>query len=154
MTVVGVVLIILVALVVAATLLGGSDAPVLLDLGLFDVSTSAMGVFLIGAATALIFASGLELMRLGMGRSLNRRRELRRARAVVAEHERREQQTADSGATEADTQAEPAPGSETGAQTDRGTDGDGAHKAARGDPTLPGKQVGTDPDVGGGARST
>jgi uncharacterized protein HemY len=123
MTVVGVVLIILAALVGVATLTGGTDSTVLLDLGLFEVSTSVRGVFLIGAATALTFAAGLELLRLGMGRSLARRRELRHARALVAEHERREQMPA--GDTDTDT------GSDT---------------------TLPGRPAGTDPDTGSAAR--
>ncbi|MGH3356970.1 MAG: hypothetical protein ACRDOJ_13815, partial [Nocardioidaceae bacterium] len=84
MTVIGLVLILIAVLVLLAALLGGSDDQAVLDLGIFDVSTSTMGVFLIGAATVLIFVSGLELLRSGLRRSLRRRRELKNARAAVA----------------------------------------------------------------------
>jgi hypothetical protein len=179
MTVVGIVLIILAALVLVATLAGGSDATVSLDLGLFNMSTTGVGVFLIGAATALIFASGLELLRLGLGRSLSRRRELRQARAVMAQHERREhQQAPGAGAgTEPGGTAETGPtGTSTTGTTGTGTTGTGttgtgtgepgtgrteaggpdtepgaggSHRATRRDTSLPGKPVGTDPDTGG-----
>jgi uncharacterized membrane protein YciS (DUF1049 family) len=85
MTVIGVLLMVIAALVVIAVLVGGSGENALLDMGLFDISTSTMGVFLFGAATVLIFASGMELLRSGLRRSLRRRRELKEARAVVAE---------------------------------------------------------------------
>jgi hypothetical protein len=164
MTVVAVVLIILALLVVVAALAGGSDTTVLLDLGLFDVSTSAMGVFLIGVATALIFASGLELLRLGVGRSLARRRELKHARALVAEQGHRERmQGADTGAgggSESIAAAEATSTAVTGtgqpvpdmAGTDDAGGGGGAHRATKGETGLPGRPAGTDPDTGFPAR--
>jgi membrane protein implicated in regulation of membrane protease activity len=148
MTVVAVVLIILAALVVLGAMLGGSGSPVELTLGGIDVSMTATSVFLLGVATALVFASGLELLRVGLGRSLSRRRELQQARAVMAEHERRERMQAqadpDSGTT--DTGTTDTTGTGKGGDTRTGT-GRGAHRAPRGDPTLPGKPAGTDPDT-------
>jgi hypothetical protein len=93
MTVIGVLLILLAVVLLLIGLLAGADTGTTLSLGGVDISMSAMGVFLMGAATVLIFVSGLELFRSGLRRSLRRRRELKEARAVVAEQERRERDT-------------------------------------------------------------
>jgi uncharacterized membrane protein len=114
MTVVGVVLILIAVLVVLGALMGGSASHVEFSLGGIDVSMSATAVFVLGLATALIFASGLELLRLGLGRSLARRRELKRARAVVTgDHQRHEIPQAD--AATAATGTTTADGDEAGA---------------------------------------
>jgi len=93
MTVIGVLLILLAVGLLLVGLFAGSDAGTTLSLGGVDISMSATGVFLMGAATVLIFVSGLELLRSGLRRSLRRRRELKQARAVVAERERRDAET-------------------------------------------------------------
>lgn len=112
MTVVGVLLILVAVLLLVAVLFGGSGQEVTLDLGLFDVTTSTLGVFLIGAATVLVFVSGLELLRSGLRRTIRKRRELKHARAVVAGHDRREPTpapTADSDPTSASGESNPPP---------------------------------------------
>ena len=115
MTVIGVLLILLAAVLLLIGLLAGADASTTLSLGGVDISMSAMGVFLLGAATVLLLAAGLMLQRLGLRRSLSRRRELKEARAVVAERER-------------DTGAAPAAGTAAAAPdtTATGTTGIGA----------------------------
>ena len=108
MTVIGVLLLVIAALLLVAVVAGGSNDPAVLDMGLFDVSTSTMGVFLIGAATVLIFVSGLELLRSGLRRSIARRRELKKARAVLSKEERREQRRHGDGRHQADPGERPA----------------------------------------------
>lgn len=88
MTVIGVLLIVVATLILVMALLGGSGQEVTLALGPLGVSMSSEAVFLLGAATVLILVAGLELLRSGLRRSLRRRRELKQARAVVAEHDR------------------------------------------------------------------
>lgn len=89
MTALGLFLVLLAVLVLLALVLGGDRAPAVLDLGLFDVDTTTMGIFLIGAATVLVFAAGLELLRSGLRRGHERRKELKHARAVVAKQDQR-----------------------------------------------------------------
>jgi hypothetical protein len=91
MIVLGVVLVVLAVAVVLAAVLGGSDTSASLDLGVLQIDTNAMGVFLLGCATVLVLVAGLELIRSGARRGWRRRKELREARAVVAERERQEQ---------------------------------------------------------------
>jgi hypothetical protein len=134
MTVIGVLLILVAVGLLLIGLLAGSDAGTTLSLGGVDISMSAMGVFLMGAATVLIFVSGLELLRSGLRRSLRRRRELREARAVVAERERRDGET---GALHTETETAPAEtASGTGAAaatgTAAGTDAAGTDAAGTG----------------------
>ena len=136
MIVLGVVLVVLAGLMLLAALLGGSDDPAQLDLGLFEISTSTMGVFLIGAATVLIFVSGLELLRSGVRRSVRRRRELKQARAVVADHDRREQP-----AVSEQTSAE-----STSPSTGSGTTGPGTTTTS----TATGSADTSTPDTSGG----
>jgi len=129
MTVIGVLLIIVAAVLLLIGLVAGSDASTTLSLGGVDISMSAMGVFLMGAATVLIFVSGLELLRSGLRRSLRQRRELKEARAVVAERERRDGET---GAQPTATETAPAG---TAAGTTAGTGAattSGAEPAATG----------------------
>jgi hypothetical protein len=121
MTVIGVLLILVAVGLLLIGLLAGSDASTTLSLGGVDISMSAMGVFLMGASTVLIFVSGLELLRSGLRRSLRRRRELKEARAVVAGRERRDGET---GALPTETEREPAGNGAgtTAAGTAAGTD--------------------------------
>lgn len=87
MTALGLILVALAVLVLLAVLFGGANLPTTLDLDVVEVQTTTIGVFLLGCATGLVLLLGLVLMRLGMRRDWRRRRELKRARAVVARQE-------------------------------------------------------------------
>lgn len=75
MLVLGLVLILVSAIVLVAALAGGSNDPATFDLGLFDVQTNTLGVFLLGSATVLLLVMGLELTRSGVRRANRRRKE-------------------------------------------------------------------------------
>jgi len=90
MAIIGALLILLAALFIVLVLVGGSTGVVEISFGAGSLDLTATGIFLLGAATVLIFVSGLELLRIGLRRSLRRRRELKKAREVVARHDRRE----------------------------------------------------------------
>jgi hypothetical protein len=75
MLVLGLVLILVSAIALVAALAGGSNDPATFDLGLFDVQTNTLGVFLLGSATVLLFVMGLELTRSGVRRANRRRKE-------------------------------------------------------------------------------
>lgn len=102
MIVLGVVLIVLAAVVVLAAVFGGSGSPAALDLGVLNVDTTALGVFLLGAGTLLVLAAGLELVRTGTRRGYARRKELRNARKVVEQDERRNQRADDAETVDRD----------------------------------------------------
>jgi membrane protein implicated in regulation of membrane protease activity len=121
MTVIGVLLILLAAVLLLIGLLAGSDTSTTLSLGGVDISMSAMAIFLMGAATVLIFVSGLELLRSGLRRSLRRRRELKEARAVVAEQERRDRDEV--GAEPTTSEGAETPSGTTTTSTEPGTTG-------------------------------
>jgi hypothetical protein len=89
MTIIGAILLLISVLLLLGAIFGGSDGEVQLDLGIVEISMSVLSVFLVGAASVLLFVCGLELLRSGMRRSMRRRRELKHARAVVAQHEQR-----------------------------------------------------------------
>jgi hypothetical protein len=78
----GLILVIIASLALIAALTGGSNDAATFDLGLFDVQTNTMGVFLIGAATVLLFVSGLELVRSGLRRANRRRKEKKEYRRL------------------------------------------------------------------------
>lgn len=90
MIVLGLVLVLVGIVVVLAAVFGGSSAPATLELAFLNVDTSVLGVFLVGAATLLVLVAGLELMRTGARRGYARRKELKEARKVVKEQERRD----------------------------------------------------------------
>jgi hypothetical protein len=75
MVVLGLILIVLSVLALVAALTGGSNNPATFDLGLFDVRTNTMGVFLLGAATVLVFVAGVAVMRAGVRRASRHRKE-------------------------------------------------------------------------------
>ena len=89
MTIIGAILLLISVLLLLGAIFGGSEGDVQLDLGVVQMSMSVLSVFLVGAASVLLFVCGLELLRSGTRRSLRRRRELKHARAVVAQHEQR-----------------------------------------------------------------
>ena len=78
----GLVLVVISSVTLVAALAGGSNDPATFDLGIFNVETNTLGVFLLGAATVLLFVTGLELLRSGVRRTNRQRKdkkELQRA---------------------------------------------------------------------------
>lgn len=149
MTIIGAILLLISVLLLLGAIFGGSDGEVQLDLGLVEISMSVLSVFLVGAASVLLFVCGLELLRSGTRRSLRRRRELKHARAVVAQHEKREEPAdATTGETRRD-EVGTATG-EAGATTDTATESappdDTTRRTESGPPTQPGSAPGSDPD--------
>ncbi len=154
MTVIGVLLIIVAVVLLLIGLLAGADADTTLAIGGAHISMSAMGVFLMGAATVLIFVSGLEMLRSGLRRSLRHRRELKEARAVVAEQERRGREGGAEPAA-AGTTAPGATGETTGDTTGTAAAGTGEPPPATAPSATPGTAPGatpsTTPSTAGGA---
>ncbi len=74
-----------VAVTVGAVARGGGD--VSLDFGSFTVNTDAAGMFLTGAATMLVAVIALWMLRGGLARSRQRRREMRELRDRAARNE-------------------------------------------------------------------
>lgn len=75
MLVLGLVLVVIAAVALVAAFAGGSNDPATFDLGIFDVETNTLGVFLLGAATVLLLVIGLGLIRSGVRRSNRRRKD-------------------------------------------------------------------------------
>jgi hypothetical protein len=160
MTIIGAILLLISVLLLLGAVFGGSDGEVQLDLGIVEISMSVLSVFLVGAASVLLFVCGLELLRSGTRRSLRRRRELKHARAVVAQHERREpSETPPSEGTADDTTTGETPRNEVGTATGEGTattdtatesapPDDSTRRIGSGPSTEPGATPGSDPDSG------
>jgi hypothetical protein len=165
MTIIGAILLLISVLLLLGAIFGGSDGEVQLDLGIVEISMSVLSVFLVGAASVLLFVCGLELLRSGTRRSLRRRRELKQARAVVAQHEQRQPAetqptegpaddtattptrqddvgtaTGEGPATTADTSTESTPPDDSTRQTESGP--------ATEPRATPGSDPGTGPDTG------
>ena len=77
MLVLGVVLVVVALAVLVAALVGGSNEGARFDLGIFEVETNTLGVFLLGAATVFLLFLGLLLAQAGLRRSARRRKEQR-----------------------------------------------------------------------------
>ena len=71
----GVILVLLAVVAVVAAITGASGQLVTLDLGLFDVQTDSVGVFLVGALTVVLLLAGLALVRGGLRRARRRRQD-------------------------------------------------------------------------------
>lgn len=112
MLVLGLILIVVSALALIAALVGGSNDPATFDLGLFNVQTNTLGVFLIGAATVLLFVMGLELTRSGVRRANRRRKEKKEYHRLAERYDRKDaaEESADASTTRTAPPAEPAPG--------------------------------------------
>ena len=106
MLVLGLILVVLAALALIAALAGGSSQQVDFDFGPIGLEMTPTAVFLLGAATVVIFAIGLELTRTGI-RHANKRRqdskELTRLSAKLEAHEANQSDRKTDTATEADT---------------------------------------------------
>lgn len=93
----GLVLVVLAVTAVIAAVLGGSNHRAGFDLGLFEVETNTLGVFLLGATAALMTILGLEMIRSGVRRSNRRRRRHRELEGLVEEAEARDSERGTSG---------------------------------------------------------
>jgi membrane protein implicated in regulation of membrane protease activity len=89
MIVIGLLLVVLAVLVAVAMFLSDAAPNVELALGPVGVDIPPSGVFMLGVAAVLILLAGLVLLRTGLRRWLRQRREIKEARAVVAEQEHR-----------------------------------------------------------------
>lgn len=90
------VLLVLVAVVAGLLVLLGDGEQATVTAGGLTWSTSVEGVFLLGAATLVVLAVGIVLIRAGSRRRLAQRREFRRLRR---EQDARRKAGSDSGAT-------------------------------------------------------
>jgi hypothetical protein len=90
MLVLGLILILFSAAALVAAMVGGSNNPANFDLGIFNIETNTLGVFLLGAATVLLFVMGLELTRSGVRRATKRRRDAKQLGRRTDELETRE----------------------------------------------------------------
>lgn len=106
MLVLGIILVLLAVGAFVAALAGGSNQPASFDLGLLNVQTNTLGVFLLGAATVVLLVAGLALISAGIRRAGRRRQERKKLNRLTEELETRDRQSA---ATESP--------SETGAET-------------------------------------
>ena len=93
MLVLGLILILVSAVVLVAALLGGANDTAQLDLGVFSGQTSTMVVFLLGAATLLVFVIGLELTRSGIRRANRRRKKQKEFHRLSERYERDQGET-------------------------------------------------------------
>jgi len=75
MLVLGLIFVLISVVVLVAALMGGSSDPVEFDLGVGTFGTTSVTVFLLGAATVLVFVIGLEMTRSGIRREGRRRKE-------------------------------------------------------------------------------
>ncbi|HSE72701.1 MAG TPA: hypothetical protein VLA97_18180 [Nocardioidaceae bacterium] len=94
MLVLGIILVLVASLALIAALTGGSTQEVVFSLGIIEVTTTPMIVFLIGAATVLVFVMGLELIRSGLRRASKRRRERKELNRLSQQLEARETEKA------------------------------------------------------------
>jgi uncharacterized membrane protein len=100
----GIILIAIASVALLVALFGGSPDTVIYDLGPINVETSALAVFLFGAATVLVFVMGLEMIRSGVRRENRRRKERKELNRLSKKLETREsEQTSTTGATTTDT---------------------------------------------------
>lgn len=96
MIVLGLILALLAVGLLLAVIFGGADDRADYVIGGLELEMSTLAVFLLGAATLLIFVVALSLIRSGTRRAAQRRKdqkELDRLTAKLDKHERREQDT-------------------------------------------------------------
>ncbi len=97
MLVLGIILVLLAGGAFVAALAGGSNQPAAFDLGLVDIKTNTLGVFLFGAVTVLLLAIGLWLIRAGIGHARRRRQEKKELNRLTTELEARDTRRSETG---------------------------------------------------------
>jgi hypothetical protein len=106
MLVLGLILIILAALALLLVIVGGANDPANMALGSLTVHTSAMWLFISGALTLLVLIVGLDLLRTGLKRARQRRKdakELNRLSAKLEQTEAEKRRAEEARAAEAGT---------------------------------------------------
>ncbi len=93
MLVLGLVLILLAAAVMILVIAAGANDPATLTLGNVRWDTSAVALFLAGVLAMLVLIVGLDLLRSGMRRARQRRRDAKKLGELSAKLEQREAQT-------------------------------------------------------------
>jgi uncharacterized membrane protein YciS (DUF1049 family) len=84
----GLILVVAAACVIAAAVINGSDSAIL-DFSAFNIHTTVSGVFAVGAATVFALVIGGWFLRKGLARRRRRRREVKELRKQVDTSERR-----------------------------------------------------------------
>jgi uncharacterized protein HemY len=124
MLVLALLLILLSAGVTAAVVLRAPATRVELELGGFSVAMEPLWVFLTGAATALLLVLGLELLRAGVRRAGNRRRDRKELNRLAAQERASERGTPADATGPVDARALETRTTEEPATTDGVTDPD------------------------------
>lgn len=119
----GIILVLLAAGVIVAALFGGAGQPASFDLGVVDVETNTLGVFLLGAGTLLLLVIGLGLIRSGLARARRRRQERKELNRLHRRLEK-EQTTGTTSDTATTTGEQPAGGATPGPATRSDTPSD------------------------------
>ena len=90
MLVLGIILVLLAGGAFVAALAGGSHQPAAFDLGLVEIQTNTLGVFLFGAVTVLLLAIGVWLTRAGIGQARRRHKDKKELIRLTTELEARD----------------------------------------------------------------
>jgi uncharacterized membrane protein YciS (DUF1049 family) len=85
---IGLILVVVAACLIAAAILNGSDSAIL-DFSAFNIHTTVAGVFAAGAASVLALLIGGWFLRKGLAHTRRRRREVKTLRKQVDTSERR-----------------------------------------------------------------
>lgn len=112
----GILLIVVAVAVIIAVLLGANSGPVTFDMQVFEVETTPIGVFALGALTLLVLMFGLMAIRLGTRKGLKHRRD----RKELDKVHRGEGHAGDSAARGAHPAAGETTGTATGTAPDTG----------------------------------
>ncbi len=88
MILLGLILVVVAACLIAAAVLNGSDSAIL-DFSAFNIHTTVAGVFAAGAASVLALVIGGWFLRKGLAHTRRRRREVKALRKQVDTSERR-----------------------------------------------------------------
>ena len=94
MIVLGVLMVAVAVLVILAAVTRAGNDEAVLNLGVIDVNTTALGIFLAGAVTLLILVLGLWLIASGLRRARQKRSEVKRLRREAEESNQRSSEQA------------------------------------------------------------
>jgi len=92
MLILGLILIVIAALALLAAIVGGSNDPATLAMGGVQWHTNAMWLFLGGALSLLVLVVGLDLLRNGLRRAHQRRKDAKELNRLSAKLERQEEE--------------------------------------------------------------
>jgi ABC-type nickel/cobalt efflux system permease component RcnA len=92
--VLGILMVALAVLVILAAVTRAGNDEAVLNLGVIDVNTTALGIFLAGAVTLLVLVLGLWLIASGLRRARQKRSEVKRLRREAEESNQRSSEQA------------------------------------------------------------